>query len=416
MTADMTDDADLRVHAMIGRLFEEPEPTHRTDLADSAIAHGMAATRRRGFAVAGATLSVLAVVAGAAVVSGGAQGSGDWSLGQSGAQVSPQAFEDPAPNYADRQRDIVQQLPGVFNPLLPSGMSVQRGGQLGADSRSTSTGDFSPGFTLHTGSGDYVVRFDSDDNAYNDVFKTTSAVPVPVTGGSIRIGTQGNGSDYVSTWYEFTPAAGLPVRFNIFGYHKASPLDAAAFEKIIEAPGIAKLQQLLDPSAKASDASVRQRYAVEAKINAEALKVLPPGFRLKLSPGAPDKLELVGPEGVDSLELYTATGPDGQIHCPADALCYSAKSTPDKKVGPDGKARLGTYAGWTGTTTPETSVIIQVWSIEGLGGTPDRTGAKPGSETAPQGPGLTPQQAMAIVKAPGVAKVIADVTDLAMLR
>lgn len=413
----MTDDADLMVHDMIGRLFEEPEPIHRTDLADSAIAHGMAETLRRGVAVAGATLSVLAVVAGAASVSGGAQGSGDWSLSQDGAQVSAQAFEDPAPNYVDRQREIVQQLPGVFDPLLPAGMSVRRDGQLGDDSGSTLTGDFSPGFALHTESGDYVVRFDSDDNAYNDVFKTTSAVPVPVSGGSIRIGTQGNGSTYSSAWYEFTPAgaAGLPVRFNIFGYHKTSPLDAAAFEKIVEAPGFAKLQQLLDPSVRASAASVRQRYAVEAKINAEAAKVLPPGFRLKLSPGAPDNLELVGPEGVDSLRIYTMNGTDGQIHCPVDALCYSAESTPDKKVGPDGKARLGTYAGWSGTS-PETSVIIDVSGVAGRDRTPGWADAKLGSETSPQGPGLTPQQAMAIVKAPGVAKVIADVQDLAMLK
>jgi len=96
----MTDDADLMVHAMIGRLFEEPEPTHRTDLADSAIAHGMAATRRRGFAVAGATLSVLAVVAGAAVVSGGSQGGGRFGAGDTGA--SSQAYEDSRPTYADR--------------------------------------------------------------------------------------------------------------------------------------------------------------------------------------------------------------------------------------------------------------------------------------------------------------------------
>jgi hypothetical protein len=36
-------------------------------------------------------------------------------------------------------------------------------------------------------------------------------------------------------------------------------------------------------------------------------------------------------------------------------------------------------------------------------------------ETAPQGPGLTPQQARAIVKAPGITKVIDDVQRLAML-
>ncbi|WP_194925266.1 hypothetical protein, partial [Catenulispora pinisilvae] len=74
------DDSDLSVHDVIGRLFEEPEPTHRTNLADGAIAYGMAASRRRGFAVAGATLSVLAVVAGAVGVAGGVDGSGGGGL------------------------------------------------------------------------------------------------------------------------------------------------------------------------------------------------------------------------------------------------------------------------------------------------------------------------------------------------
>lgn len=420
MTADMTDDADLMVHAMIGRLFEEPEPTHRTDLADSAIAHGMAATRRRGFAVAGATLGVLAVVAGAAVVSGGRQGSGDWSLGSDTGQSAPQSYEDSAPNYADRQREIVEQLPGLVNPLLPAGMTMVRDPHLGNDSVSTKTGDYTPGFALHAGNHEFIMRFDSDGAPYTAVFGTALTAPITVAGGSIRVAIQGGGAVEGSGWYEFAPAdkAAVPVRFSLAEARSGqgpSPISASAFRKMVEAPGFAKIQQLLDPSAQGSPASVRQRYAIEAKINAEAAKVMPPGFRLKLSPGAPGQIEIVGPRGVDALQWFADAGTQGQINCPADALCYAAESDAHKKVGPDGRARLGIYVGWAGTS-PGTSVILQVWGVAGLGSSNGWTVAKRGSETAPRGPGLTPQQAMAIIQAPGVVKVIADVQDLAALK
>ena len=415
----MTDDADLLVHDMIGRLFEEPEPTHRTDLADSAIAHGMAATRRRGFAVAGATLSVLAVVAGAVVVSGGAQGSGDWSLGSDTGQLSPQSYEDSAPNYVDRQREIVEQLPGLVNPLLPAGMTVQRELYLANDSVLIKTGQYTVAFALHAGNHEFVMRFDGNGSTYTEAFAKVPAPPIVVAGGSIRVAVEAGGMQS-SAWYEFTPAdkAAVPVRFSVFEARDGqgpSPISISAFQKMVEAPGFAELQRLLDPSAPASQASVRQRYTLEAKMNTEAAKVLPPGFRLKLSPGAPGEIEIVGPGGVDVLEWSAGTASPGQVSCPAGALCYAAATDPRTTVGPDGRARLGIYAGWTGAS-PEPWVVLQVWGIRGQspsGVVPDTT---PASETAPQGPGLTPQQARAIIKAPGIAKVIADVQDLAALK
>src|SRR5256885_7343854 len=87
-------------------------------------------------------------------------------------------------------------------------------------------------------------------------------------------------------------------------------------------PAFADLRQLLDPSVPASAAYVRQRYTIEAKINAKAAKVLPPGFRLKLNPGVPGGLELVGPEGVNTFAWASLVGKDGQIACPAASLCY----------------------------------------------------------------------------------------------
>ncbi|MBW8807212.1 MAG: hypothetical protein JF587_25680, partial [Catenulisporales bacterium] len=240
-----SENSDLVVHAVIGRLFEEPEPTHRADLADGAIAQGMAANRRRGFAVAGATLSVLAVVAGAATVAGG-PGGGSWSLGTESANVSPRAYEDAGPTYADRQREIAEQLPGVLGPLLPAGMTVRRDPRIGNDSMSFLTGDFSPAFAVESGGTEYVLQIRGDDSEAAAAFANASVKPVAVTGGSIRMTVPSNDSTKGPVYYEFTPtdAAAPPVRFVVFGFRAptpfdSSPIDATAFKKMVEAPGFA---------------------------------------------------------------------------------------------------------------------------------------------------------------------------------
>jgi hypothetical protein len=432
--------SDLMVHAVIGRLFEGPEPTHRADLAEGAIAHGTAVTRRRGFAVAGATLSVLAVVAGAAVVAGGSGGSGDWSLGPS-ARISPQAYEDAAPTYADRQREITEQLPKVFGALLPAGVTVtpdpKRAGSGGGTYMKT--GDYEPETMLRSGGRYYPVEFagptTADDlSGYSDAFAKEKAAPIAVAGGSIRMAVVPDGtgparSGFFDAWYEFKPAdAAKPAfRFMLYsgeaGETGTTPIDAAAFKKMVESPGFAGLQQLFDPSVQASAAAVRERYGIEAKINAEAEKVLPPGFRLKLNPGAPGQLELVGPGGVNTFQWGAISGTQQQIDCPARSLCFAVPDGRSATVGPDGRARLGSYEGWTGSSK-DSSVGVSVYGKPMTGSVMDPI--KPGQpagplqlgkpvETAPQGPGLTPQQAMAIVKAPGVAKVIADVQKLAAM-
>ncbi|OLE20074.1 MAG: hypothetical protein AUG49_26170 [Catenulispora sp. 13_1_20CM_3_70_7] len=425
-----SENSDLVVHAVIGRLFEEPEPTHRANLADGAIAQGMAANRRRGFAVAGATLSVLAVVAGAATVAGG-PGGGSWSLGTESANVSPQAYEDAGPTYADRQREIAEELPGVLGPLLPAGMTVRRDPRLGNDSMSFLTGDFSPAFAVESGGTEYALQIRGDDGEAAAAFAKASVKPVAVTGGSIRMTVPANDSTKGPVYYEFTPtdAAAPPVRFVVFGFRAptpfdSSPIDATAFKKMVEAPGFAKLRQLLDPSVQASAAAVRKRYTIEAKINAEAGTVLPPGFRLKLSPGAPGELELVGPNGVNAFEWHSFTGPKDQIKCPAEALCFVPSDRFQKsdgfdfqKTGPDGKARLGMYAGWVGKST-DSSVTLSVFGKPHTFTSttfPDMSAIGKPVETAPQGPGLTPQEARAIIEAPGLPKVIADVQKLVAL-
>ena len=219
-------------------------------------------------------------------------------------------------------------------------------------------------------------------------------------------------------WYEFSPVDAATSK--VFFYADANgtnvfPIDTTAFKKMVEAPGFAKLQQLLDPSVPASAAAVRQRYAIEAKANTEAAKVLPAGFRLKLDPGVPGGLELVGPHGVDTFTWSTITGSLGQISCPVGSVCFTGDGNHGSaRMRPDGKARLGIYEGWIGRST-DSSVVLQVYGTPQPGehAVPARVG-KP-VETAPQGPGPTPQQAMAIIQAPGVAKVIADVQQLTAL-
>ncbi|WP_194910262.1 hypothetical protein [Catenulispora rubra] len=421
------DTTDLMVHAMIGRLFDEPEPLHRTDLADGAIAQGMAVSRRRGLAVAGATLSVVAVIGGVVAMTGGASPSvvgGDWSINtDSTAQIAPQAYEDSGPTYADRQREIVQQLPSVFRPLLPAGVTVSPNQMQATGVSYTMTGDYVPAIVVRSGSDDYLLRFDNSDNnaGYTDAFARTSAPSIAVAGGTIRVAVVQGGTEspkhQFTAWYEFKPTGSKQVfRFYLYGSGSATPISSTAFKKMVESPAFAKLRQLLDPSVPASADAVRQRYATEAKINAEAQKVLPPGFRLKFNPGAPGALELVGPGGVNTFQWFSLLGKDQQISCPAQSLCFAPYSGVGlgTKVGPDGKARLGVYGGWTGKSA-DSSVVIDVFGESKLGESVEPTQMGKPFETAPQGPGLTPQQAMAIVKAPGAAKVIGDVAKLAAL-
>lgn len=413
-----SENSDLLVHDVIGRLFEEPEPLHRADLADGAIAQGMAVTRRRGFAVAGATVSVLAVVAGTMAVAGGGRGNGnDWSLAPDARQVAPQAFEDPAPSYSDRQREIMAQLPGALGPLLPAGMTLSRDPEHTFGSTSMLTGDFGPAFVLRSGGTTYYLSIDIDGTGSPNA----PATRVAVTGGSILMAvshapdSRSGGSS--SAWYEFAPsdAAAPKFSFTIDGPGDTAPIDIAAFKKMVEAQGFTKVRQLMDPNVRASAAAVKHRYALEAQINAEAARILPPGFRLKLNPAAPEMIELVGPEGVNTFDWEVFTGPKPQNACGAGFLCYAPDhDTKGGRVGPDGVARLGVY--WSGSGAPADPQFS--FSVFGTPRTGKNTATywpilgKDGSETAPQGPGLTPQQARAIMKAPGAAKVIADVQKL----
>lgn len=423
-----SENPDLLVHDVIGRLFEEPEPSHRTDLADGAIAHGMAATRRRGFAVAGATLSVLAVVAGAVTIAGGSGNGDDWSLPASARQVSSRSFEDPAPSYSDRQREIMNQMAGVLGPLLPAGMTVRRDPGRPIGGFSDLTGNFGPEFTLRSGGRDYYIAVQPDGAGFVEAFGKPPTTPAtPVAGGSIRttVVPQPNPGSQLAgfnAYYEFAPsAAGAPrIDFNVYGEGTAPPIDAAAFKKMVEAPGFAQLRHLLDPSVPASADAVKHRYALEAQINAEAAKVLPPGLRLKLDPGAPGMLELVGPTGVDFFDWFAVTsGAEPKSVCEAGALCYTADSkAPFIRLGPDGKARFGEYKAGSATPSDPEIVLFVYGRVPGdqadlhqiLG-----KDTKDAGETAPQGPGLTPQQARAIMTAPGVAKVITDVQKLAAM-
>lgn len=407
------DDSDLLVHDVIGRLFEEPEPMHRTDLADSAIAGRGAVARRRGFAVAGASLSMLAVVGAAVGVAGGVHGSGgDWSVKSSGT-VSTRDYENDAPTYADRQREIYEQLPAVLGPLLPAGVTFMDDPKLANDGGfDQQTGDYSHISPVRWRGVEYILRIDPSGSASEKyVLGPAGAKPIAVAGGSIRMATK-----QVETDYEYIPSdpAAPKIYFSISSFSDLSAttpvIDEAGFKAMVQAPGFAALRRLLDPSVPASAAAVRERYAIEAKVNAEASKVLPPGFRLKLSPGSPGALELVGPNGVNGFSWDWHNDEPG-IGCSAGALCYDGKS----RAQPDGKARRGEYAYGAGTAS-DPAIFVEV------GGMPmppmsghDLTPYDPmgkNVETAPLGPGLTPQEAMAIVKAPGVSKVIADVQKL----
>lgn len=406
------EDREPAVRTLIDRLFDD-EPPHRPGMAETSIAYGASAARRRGYTVAVAAVGVLAVAAGAVAVVDRVDGAGnDWTLHPGdGATVSASTYEDQGPTYADKVREIDAELPGLLNPLLPSSMLVrykldQPGGPM-----SSRTGDVSPDFALQAGTTEYVLQFDADGTGYEEAFAhSPAAVPVPVKNGTIRVRTLpssgASGEDRFSTWFEFKPSdpSKPALRMLVYGNGKTGPLDAAAAKKLVDAQGFAAITALLDPATPASAAVVRQRHQIEDRINAEAARVLPPGFRLKLSPAIPGTFELVGPHGVDTF-LWQAEG--GGTCLPQGALCYSYGYQPARTVGPDGKPRLGVYSYLLGGGKA-TTVNIMVLGKPALGMDTDPAALGKPVETAPQGPGLTPQEAMAIMKAPGLTQVIAD--------
>lgn len=407
---------DSTVRALIDRLFEGDEPPHRPGMADASIAHGASATRRRGYAVVGVSLSVLVVAAGAVAFSGGASRGNDWSVKPEPGTTGTASYEDSQPTYSDKQREIFGELPGLLTPLLPPGMALVRD-PTRFGPMSASTGDFSPEFKLRSSTGEYYLQVNADEATFA---RTLSAVPVAVAGGSVRVQTvprsDGSGGSMFDTYLEYTPADGskTPIRLLVYGSGNSGPLDTAAFVKIVNAPGFQAVATLLDPAVPASAAAVRQRFQIEDRINAETTGVLPPGFQLKLSPAIPAGLELVGPSGVNIFEWAIPQGTNNAAACPAGTLCYSdgngGKFNP---VALDGRPRLGTYGYVLGDGSGKTVyVTISGKPALGMSTAPEAIG-KPSSESAPLGRGLTPQQARAIMQAPGLVKAIDDVNKVA---
>lgn len=414
------DNPDLAVRALIDRLFDDVEPPHRGGMADVSISHGATTARRHGYTVAGAAACVLAIAAGAVVVANPSGGTGeDWTLGPNPGTSAPvSAYEDPGPTYADKVREIDAELPRLLTPLLPPGTTVRYDStRRGAVSQLT--GDVLPDFLLHTSAGDAVLQIDSATTDYEGAFAVSPATtPLPVEGGSIRARTLPSATaGGFSTWFEYKPTdtSKPPIHLLIYGSSKAadSPLDTEAFRRLADAPGFTALATLLNPATPASTATVRQRHQLEDRIATETAGVLPPGFRLKLSPAAPATLELIGPNGVNTFQW---DGSPNSTDCRTATLCYRPEidGVTFRSVDPDGKPRMGVYEYTpTGAKAPAGTVYLTVAGKPGVGAytNPSNLG-RPDSEPAPQGPGLTPQQARAILGSPGVAQVIRQVNTL----
>ncbi|MFD0633657.1 hypothetical protein ACFQ9X_20935 [Catenulispora yoronensis] len=175
---------ELAARALINRLFDGVEPPHRAGMAESSITHGAEVSRRRVYTVAGTAVCVLAIAAGAVVVANrGADNRDDWSLVTGTVPpTSASAFEDQAPTYSDKIREIQAELPGLLTPLLPAGLTVRydttRQGPI-----SSRTGDVSPDFMVRVGAKDYVLQIDADNTGYEDAFtRNPATVPVQVVG------------------------------------------------------------------------------------------------------------------------------------------------------------------------------------------------------------------------------------------
>src|SRR6185312_6769228 len=103
--------------------------------------------------VAGATLGVVAVAAGAVAVAREGGTPGTVSPGHV-AKPAP-AYEDAKPTYTDKIREIHTELPQLLAPLLPAGMTLSTADMM-SDAPDALTGRVAPRFTLRTKAGEGI--------------------------------------------------------------------------------------------------------------------------------------------------------------------------------------------------------------------------------------------------------------------
>lgn len=352
------------MRGFLATAFGTAEPPLR-DLASGSIARGDDARRRvRWYTAGGAVLSA-AAVAGTLALAGGTGTTVKPTPVSTGPAVGKQSPTTQPVDPSAKVKDIAMRLPGLLQPLLPAGITIQV-----APSTYTQMNDNDFLLTGPTGTtqiaptGGKVDWSASDDRkmgclqkggcevhpiaggtVYVNASSTTAAEQTAnLPHGSLQPGTE-NTVVQREAWLMFIPAdrskqylqireattvaqvqfaakapagwtsGSWPPALVPPGMKQASDprglaISADAFAAMATAPGIADVETLLDPDTPAAPAAVTAVADLDAQIGRLLAPLLPPGVTVgaaaDLRTAAPGSVLLTGASGQNNM-LHMAT-------------------------------------------------------------------------------------------------------------
>lgn len=395
------------VRGFLGTAFGDAEPPLR-DLASGSIARGDSARRRvRWYTAGGTVLGAVAVVGTFALTAGNGGGA---AVPSPGASATPKPVPKPAPSdpavgnqgtntqpvdVTAKTQDVQMRLPGLLQPLLPSGIGIQVApaaysalnsnnflltGPTGTTQMSAAGGrlDWSASEDRHMGclqAGGCEVRAVAGGTVYvNDSALTAAAQAANLPPGSLQPGTEKT-VVVRDVWMTFIPAdrskpylqfreatsvapmpfvakapagwtgGSWPPALIAPGTQQASDphgvaISADAFAALAVAPGIAEAEAVLDPYTPAAQAAVTAQTDRNAQISALMAPVLPKGVTASvtadLSGMAPGSVLLTGVSGRNMLGMVTmkqdAIFQHAMKDCPSGLLRCDRRTVPGGQI------------------------------------------------------------------------------------
>lgn len=395
------DDDDVR--RVLSQVAMKDDKHHR-DIVGSAVE--IVLRRRRRLRAYGAAASGVAVAMGASAVvwvSGGSAATRP-EPGNSSPAVSTPTQAPAAQSLWDKEHDIFNRLPGLVNPLLPSGLSLTQSASGGPVPNG--------GFWLRGPSGANDFTLSAVAKSKRNQAMETGCVAGgvcshhQVPGGTLYISTKNFTADYggnsgyapgtgkqvlsFSDEYEFVPSAedgmvidlmtSAEVSKEHYAAHPPSddwqgqwpppdyytgPADASGvllspdeFATLIAKPGFGAVTTVLDQYSPVSAATLAQHKAADTTIEAAVKPVLPAGLTLsiatddQLQPG--DDLTLTGPSGANMFSWKTDSLPKNWRHGQA-CLSHTEPNCTWKEV-PGGEIEI-THSWLPGDAAAETELL-----------------------------------------------------------